>query len=47
MRQPFKRIGTAVIDELLSVISDIENRGNKRFLPAELIVRESTAKPVR
>lgn len=47
MRQPFKRIGTAVIDELLLIISDIENRGNKRFLSAELVVRESTAKPVR
>lgn len=47
MRQPFPRIGLAVIDELLSVIGNIESRGNKRYLSAELVVRESTAKPVR
>lgn len=47
MRQPFSRIGEAVVDELLSVINNIENRGSKRFLHAELIVRDSTAKPVR
>lgn len=47
MRQPFARIGDAVLDELLCVIRDIKNRGRKQFLPTELVVRESTAKAAR
>ena len=45
MRQPYERLAGQALDMLLPQIGDISRRGRKVVLPAELVVRGSTAAP--
>jgi len=45
LRQPYDRLAAEAIDMLLEQVTDLSKRGRRVVLPAELVVRGSTAPP--